>query len=637
VAQANNIVDLRAGSPPVPAAEVGRKAATLQVLASAGLPVPPALALPWRSLPARDISAIESAVAPLGELLAVRSSANLEDLPEGAAPGLFESRAPVQLSALESAIAQVEASGRTPLVEAYLRARGIPTEARVSVIVQRYVAPTVARGVLYTSSIREGGQNEALIECAGCTPITIHKDHEVVELPVGAGLSAEQALQLWSLGQRVEAVLGKGLDIEWVWGEEGPCIVQARAIVALSRERTAPDVSELTAFSRAEPSRVWKLDASHNPAPLSPAQAGLVKLVADIAPYRSRIVGGYLYTSSDPRPAPAHFSIEDVEKLYAETILPQAEEALAELEASAEPELEAALEGYRRVFDLYVNQLGPALSAARAATPELSHGSNPLTCWLQLAKAGRIDRDELLKAISPLAPAWDVVVPTYGETPESVDRALARLPQSAAVEECSISVAEADDVLFFRAQRCVRRALVALAPRLHLSEREIFFVDLDRLRRGETTELKEEARRNMAEHRRQAQIEMPLRFANGQALARPAPSQEDLWKGLGTGGYAEGTVLRLSDLAEIPQLVPEVPTVLVMPTVSPAHAIAAVGAAALVCEYGEHLGHGAAMARELDIPCVVSCHRAWRDLRTGDRVAVHGEAGLVARLTTSAA
>jgi pyruvate,water dikinase len=69
-----------------------------------------------------------------------------------------------------------------------------------------------------------------------------------------------------------------------------------------------------------------------------------------------------------------------------------------------------------------------------------------------------------------------------------------------------------------------------------------------------------------------------------------------------------------------------------MPTVSPAHALSARGALAVVCEYGEHLGHGAAMARELNIPCIVGCKRAWRELRTGDRVAVHGQAGLVARL-----
>jgi hypothetical protein len=33
---------------------------------------------------------------------------------------------------------------------------------------------------------------------------------------------------------------------------------------------------------------------------------------------------------------------------------------------------------------------------------------------------------------------------------------------------------------------------------------------------------------------------------------------------------------------------------------------------------------------------VVGCRRAWRELRTGNQVAVHGDAGLVARLHDTA-
>jgi phosphohistidine swiveling domain-containing protein len=41
--------------------------------------------------------------------------------------------------------------------------------------------------------------------------------------------------------------------------------------------------------------------------------------------------------------------------------------------------------------------------------------------------------------------------------------------------------------------------------------------------------------------------------------------------------------------------------------VTPAMAVLVEGAAAIVCEHGSLLDHGAAMARELGIPCVVGC------------------------------
>ncbi len=51
-------------------------------------------------------------------------------------------------------------------------------------------------------------------------------------------------------------------------------------------------------------------------------------------------------------------------------------------------------------------------------------------------------------------------------------------------------------------------------------------------------------------------------------------------------------------------------------------------ARALIAEHGGILGHGAAMARELGIPCVVGCAGA-SGLRDGDRVWLDGAAGLV--------
>jgi pyruvate,water dikinase len=48
-----------------------------------------------------------------------------------------------------------------------------------------------------------------------------------------------------------------------------------------------------------------------------------------------------------------------------------------------------------------------------------------------------------------------------------------------------------------------------------------------------------------------------------------------------------------------------------------------------VSETGGLLDHGAALARELGIPCVVGCAGAWTQLIDGALIAVDGDAGLV--------
>ena len=60
-------------------------------------------------------------------------------------------------------------------------------------------------------------------------------------------------------------------------------------------------------------------------------------------------------------------------------------------------------------------------------------------------------------------------------------------------------------------------------------------------------------------------------------------------------------------------------------------------AAGAVAEIGGLLSHGAVVARELGVPCVVDIHDATRRLRTGERVLVDGSAGTVRRSTTRAA
>jgi len=63
--------------------------------------------------------------------------------------------------------------------------------------------------------------------------------------------------------------------------------------------------------------------------------------------------------------------------------------------------------------------------------------------------------------------------------------------------------------------------------------------------------------------------------------------------------------------------------------VTPALAVMVVGCAAIVSETGGPLDHGAALARELGVPCVVGCRDAWTRLSDGMIVTVDGSAGQV--------
>ena len=630
------------------ASTLGQKSATLYALMAAGLPVPPAIAFTFDA--AQELTRSDSqsrqaaldAARTIGYPLIVRSSANIEDLENAAAPGLFESVLNVQSDQqLLDAIETVVASGRTPLVRAYLQAQAMTQKPKVAVILQEQISPSVGQGVLYTRPPGQPHSQLALLEARGQSPLWMERQKDEHKAPADFGLQADQRSQLWQLACQAEKVLdaSSGLDIEWVWDDRGPWLVQARPIVHREdlQSVVAPNIRELIAFSLAEEGKLWRLDATHNPLPLSPAQAGLVRAVRDFAPYDMRVVGGYLYTARRGLKEDTEaMSRSELRELFDATLLPKMDAALRPIEKMTSPTLAAALEAYRSVFRCYTEELAPKL----AALGERDTGGNPLSRWLLRARLGKISRARLMESVAPMAPAWDVSVPTYGETPEQVEHALLLTPPpSSGLNEKSEqedSLSETDDLLFYRAQYVVRRALLALASRWQLAD-EIFFMPLNRLLDCEQLErvpadLLATAAIARGEFAEQQALEMPLAFAQGQPIPTRLPPDREIWLGLGTGGYALGTVVRVAQLADFPKISPGDQSVLVMPAVSPAHALSARGAVAVVCEYGEHLGHGAAMARELDIPCIVGCKRAWRELKTGDRVAVHGQAGLVARI-----
>ena len=107
----------------------------------------------------------------------------------------------------------------------------------------------------------------------------------------------------------------------------------------------------------------------------------------------------------------------------------------------------------------------------------------------------------------------------------------------------------------------------------------------------------------------------------------PPPLERTALRGVGTGPRVTGSVVRFASLASA--ITVGRGDVIVVRAVTPALAVLVVGCAALVSETGGLLDHGAALARELGIPCVVGCHDAWSELSDGMLVTVHGDAGTV--------
>ncbi|MEW6474986.1 MAG: PEP-utilizing enzyme [Actinomycetota bacterium] len=115
---------------------------------------------------------------------------------------------------------------------------------------------------------------------------------------------------------------------------------------------------------------------------------------------------------------------------------------------------------------------------------------------------------------------------------------------------------------------------------------------------------------------------------SGRPPAGERPDGSQVVEGLGVSpGVAEGlarVILGPDGIADV-----EPGEILVCPTTDPSWAPAMVIAAALVIDVGGALSHGAIVARELGVPCVINTGTGTATLRTGDHVKVDGTSGRV--------
>jgi pyruvate,water dikinase len=567
-------------------------------------------------LPAELVDDVVARATALGTVI-VRSSATIEDGDVGAAAGVFSSRGAVPAADVWAAIRAVWTSALTPLAAAYARRRG--GRISIGVIVQRYVP-----GERLTVYTRAPGKpdGDAMIQRGG----------EVTVVPRS---STDPALVL---ALRAEAAIGasRGADVELV----GEVLVQARPIVhPVVKPRAAVPPALLAAL--VADGRTWTWDVGHNPDPLSVAQAGLVERVdrAEIAPYALRVCAGYLYSAPRgevPRTAAATSRAELADRAA------EIETRLAEALGMEVPPLDEALARYLAFYRIWAGELGPLITATRAGlTPAQLRGARPSAVEATLLAAARGDIDEAaaLAKLGVLAPAWDVAVPTYGERPGVVRDAIARartverdFPSVAQpigsverdlVARDAADLAERDDHWFARAQLLVRKSVIARAALLGVDPEDAFWIPLEDLEQNhldpDDVRRRASAARNAAERARQ--------WTMPRTVGGPVEPPAIALRGIGTGSRVTGRIVRLATLASTVAIGSG--DIVVTRAVTPALAIAVIGCAALVSETGGLLDHGAALARELGIPCVVGCHDAWSLLTDGMVVTVDGDAGSV--------
>ena len=436
-------------------------------------------------------------------------------------------------------------------------------------------------------------------------------------------------------------------------------IVQARPIVhPVPRRLMPPPPSVLASL---QDGRTWTWDVAHNPDPLSLAQQGLVERVeaAGVAPWSLRVCFGFLYSASRGEPAPEQPTVRELQMRGVEL-----EAKLGKtLHCDEAPSVAEAIERYLAFYAIWARELSPLIGVARRVLPRelarlghanpeavaasmLSARESTVEATLFAAARGELEESDVERTLGCLAPAWDVSVATYGERPGLLGDAIARAGRALAqmpsrpppsssrlaaeltfdihLAQASAELAERDDALFARAQLMVRRALLARAATLGIAAEDIFWLPLEEVATLSIDPL--DARRRASGARaaaeRAALWQMPL-VVGGEppAVERPA------LHGSGTGPRVSGRIVRFASLASAVAV--GTGDVVVARAITPALAVLVAGCSALVSETGGLLDHGASLARELGIPCVVGCTDAWATLTDGMLVTVDGDGGTV--------
>jgi pyruvate,water dikinase len=333
-------------------------------------------------------------------VVAVRSSATAEDLPEASFAGQQETYLNIEgVDAVLDAVKRCWASLWTARAIGYRARRDIGIEGlSLAVVVQRLV-PAEAAGILFTANPLNGRRDEAVINAAWglgeavvggeVTPDTYTVDKEsgeVIRRDIGTKdvqtvridggtetepvpedlrrapvLSDDQAANLVRLGIQIEDLYGEPRDIEWALADGTFAIVQARPITALPEPAPRRGV--------AEPPEQWSLPdpeaqymrgsvVEFMPDPLTPLFAsmalpaigeGMRSMVDEMFGGSLSLANNYLVTINDYAYMTASFTAGDIWWILVRMLPAIArvmKNAARHWEEVAHPRYEAAVEAW---------------------------------------------------------------------------------------------------------------------------------------------------------------------------------------------------------------------------------------------------------------------------------------------------
>ncbi|MFC8313612.1 PEP/pyruvate-binding domain-containing protein [Gordonia sp. NPDC057258] len=240
-------------------------------------------------------------------------------------------------------------------------------------------------------------------------------------------------------------------------------------------------------------------------------------------------------------------------------------------------------------------------------------------------------RSALDPAVRNSAPA------AVDETPPAAIRLLARLAQGGARgrEETKSRMA----LMAHRLKRGYRHLGEVLAETGRLPDADlVFFVDRAELQRvvgtGDITDLVESAQKRREALSYQDRLEF-----DDVSVGRPSPRVVAPERNVGDGrivgrpagrGTVEGAVRVAKSIVEARDV--QRGEILVAPVTDVGWTPYFTVIGALVTDIGSSVSHGAVVAREYGLPCVVNTLVGTQVLRTGERVRVDGDRGIVERL-----
>ncbi len=241
---------LHADAPPPDAVTVGRKAFSLWWLASRGVAVPPAVAIPATvvaGVVADEAVSRETLAAALARWLdperryAVRSSADLADGEVQSFAGQFSTRLDVSASDVLATVRDVAMLGGDRL-RAYLERSGISRSPSIAVVIQSMV-DTSAAGVAFSRNPLTGlaevvveavpGRGRALTDGAVTPDRWIRRWGEFTLRPDEPGVSEGIIRQVADGISGLEHDMGRALDVEWAHDGHRLWWLQSRPITGL--------------------------------------------------------------------------------------------------------------------------------------------------------------------------------------------------------------------------------------------------------------------------------------------------------------------------------------------------------------------------------------------------------------------